>query len=268
VKSENGPETISKVFNSTGIDMLKLRKTKDWPTILRMMRVSNDITLSPGVAFLVSFRPPSAHLDVLNNGLHWHFVRWNAAVASEALTIVIDPLRKHINDKDHGIWNVIRERQSLNERWRLLEEYLSEKDHWKHLKSAKTIRDKLMAHYDNAPINKAFNDLLNLHEQAGHDVVLGWHMQSSNDGGVLTRNNMVDQLLNIAWFQTYGIEPTIAGPDSESIEKVAKSIEEFLSLTSNFFHGVVLAYCEQHDLINSDGEPPWYLKERMLQGEK
>lgn len=262
MNSSQEPLLVQKVFNSTGIDLLKLRKTAEWSTILRMMRVSNDITFSPGLNFLMSFSPKSAHLDVIRNGIHWHLLRWNSGVAAEALTEVIEPLQKTSNQKNNQIWCLIQQTPSLTEAWDKLQKYLTTDEHQEHLKSAKFVRDKLLAHYDRSPIDKAFSDLLDLHQQAGHDVVVGWHMQTSNDGGQLTRNNLIDQLVNIAWHQAYGIQAGINGPDPAQLQRVSSSIEEFLSLVSNFVHGLVIAYCEHHDLLNLDGEPPWITKDR------
>lgn len=255
------PVVLQKVFNSTGIDMHGLRKTKDWPFILRLMRIANDITLSPGVEFIVGMRQQNAHLDVICRGLFWHFMRWNSAVAVEAVKVVIEPLRQHRNDASHGIWEVIRSRPHLIDNWNSLEKYLSDSEHIDYLRRAKVVRDKLLAHYDDNPINRAFNSQLDLYEHAEDETILGWHMQTSNDGGMLYRNNMIDQLMNIAWFQTYDIEPTVNGPDQKAINDVCNSLQLFFSLVANFTHGTVIAYLEHHDLT-IEGEPPWIQEDR------
>ena len=267
MKFDQQPEVLPKVFHSTGIDMHGLRKTKDWPLILRMMRIASDITLSPGVEFIVGMRQQSAHLDVICHGLTCHFMRWNSAVAAEALKVVIEPLRQHKNDPNHGIWEVIRSRQHLIDNWNSLEKYLSADEHMDYLRRAKVVRDKLLAHYDDKLINEAFNSQLDLHAKGDDETIVGWHLQSGNDGGMLYRNNMIDQLMNVAWFQTYGIEPTANGPDQKAINDVSNSLQIFFSLVANFTHGTVIAYLEHHDLTigEDEGEPLWIQKDREQQ---
>lgn len=264
---EQQPVVLQKVFSSTGIDMHGLGKTKDWPFILRLMRIANDINLSPGVEFIVGMRQQSAHLDVICRGLFWHFMRWNSAVAAEAIKVVIEPLQKHKNDSSHRVWEIIRSRQELVDYWNSLEKHLSDNDYIDYLQRAKFVRDKLLAHYDAGPISRAFEAQLDLHEKNGDETIVGWHMQSSNDGGMLYRNNMIDQLMNVAWFQSYGIEPTVSGPDQEAINDLCNSLQLFFSLVANFTHGIVIAYLEHHDLTIGEGEggePPWIQKDRVI----
>lgn len=254
---DDQPRVITKDFRSTGLDIFKLAKTKEWPQILRMLRVVNDRMLVPSISFFLEFRPQSAHLEQIKNGIDWHLLRWNCAVTAEALSDVIEPLQKKAADPDNEIWQVIRSKPTLIAKWEQLQQYLGSGANKQILLNARTVRDKLLAHYDLAPLKRAFEKTLEIHREQGAVSVLDWHIQTANDGGQLTRNLLIDKLVNLAWYEAFQIPYTSEGPDQAKLEQVTESLEAFLKLVVEFVHSVVVEFCEKYDLTNIDVVPPW-----------
>lgn len=245
-----------KTFRSTGIDLQKLYKQKEWRLILRILRVFNDITLAPALGFLLSFSPKDAELEPIHNAVNWQLLRWRSATAAEAIKNVIEPLKEKESDLGHEVWQVIRKDAYLSERWNQLKNYFSDGKHQQEKIKALAVRDKLVAHYDLAPINKAFEKKLELGNK-GIDKIIGWHLQSSDGQQQIARNVLLDELTNLAWYQIYGIEVTEDGPDENQINEEGQLLVQFLSLVANFVNGVVIRYCEHYNLTTIETVPPW-----------
>lgn len=243
-----------KYFHSTGIDISKLRQQKEWRLILKMLRVYNDIALASGVSFLLKFAPKGPELDPIKGAVNAHLLRHRSAMAAEAMRNVIDPLRNHQDDASHGIWKIIGQDEELTRIWTELSSPKLKEEQEK----AKSVRDKLFAHYDQAPINCAFERLLHLIARDEPESAVRWHLQSVGDGGQISRNVLLDELMNMAWYEMYEIEVTNAGPNEEQCTAVGAELMNFLSLVHNFVNGIVIAYLQNNKLTRTDSLPPWH----------
>lgn len=243
-----------KYFRSTGIDTEKLHQQKEWPLILRMLRVFNDIALAPSISFLLQFAPEEPDLKPIKAAINSHLLRHRASMATEAMKSVIEPLRARESNSDDEIWTIIRDNEDLSRIWNELtsNKYESEKT------KAKTVRDKLFAHYDQAPINCAFERLLNMEALDNPERAIHWHIQSTGDGGQISRNVLLDELTNLAWYEVYEIEVSLQGPDAQQTTAAGKTLIEFLTLVHNFVNEIVIAYLEKYKLTTIDSKPPWH----------
>jgi hypothetical protein len=263
VEAENTKELQFKYFRSTGIDIVKLRHQKEWRLILRMLRVYNDIALSPSVSFLLQFAPPGPELDPIKEAINSHLLRHRSSMAAEAMRNVIEPLRIHQDDATHEIWAIIRNDADLEKIWSELssDKYRREKE------KATAVRDKLFAHYDQAPVDCAFEKLLGLHAEKNSQQAVHWHLQSSGDGGQISRNVLLDELMNLAWYKVYEIEANLNGPDNAQSKVVVESLVGFLSLVQNFVNGIIIAYVEKYNCTTIESKPPWHHGPNSVQTE-
>jgi hypothetical protein len=243
-----------KYFRTTGIDIKKLREQKDWRLILSMLRVYNDIALSSGISFLLQFAPNSPELKPIRGAVDSHLLRHRSAMAAEAMRNVIDPLKNQQNDRQSEIWTIIRGNEALTALWNEVSsaEFKAEEE------KAKSVRDKLFAHYDRAPINCAFEKLLKLAETGEADDHIRWHIQSTEDNGQISRNVLLDELTMLAWYEMYEIEVSNDGPNLEQVAKVSVSLIKFLSSVANFVNELVIDYLQKYNLTTIDAVPPWH----------
>ena len=78
-----------------------------------------------------------------------------------------------------------------------------------------------------------------------------------SDRGTFVRNLLADELVNLAWYDVYGVETPNAIVNDNQLVEVSKSLSSFLSLVANFVNEVIILYCEKYDLVVQGARPHW-----------
>lgn len=252
--SRNNPNYFH--LNVSAIDLVKLAKTPDCKFILRILRIYNDISVTPYIDKRLD-QSKSPSLRPMVGGVKWFLLRWRLSVAAEALHSVIEKITERQTKPDDPIWKLITENAQLKKRWDDVSEFLATGARSGLKINAKFIREKLTAHYDEGPTFDAFNTLIPLmKEDPFAQTKVGYHVHGKPD---IYRNTFVDECVNVAWFSQYGVYVTEDGFDEEKLAIVADEIGELLSAVSNFVNELFISYCEENDLLLEKFQSPRWL---------
>lgn len=249
-------------LKTSAINLKKLHQMKEWRYILKAMRFYNDMAFAPFVSSRIStsYYP---HVKPVHDGVLWTLLRWRLSMAGEIFgrddnnPSLIEYLRKREKSKNQELWIAIRSSAELENKWTLIAEYLDEGAKESFIKRVISVRDRLTAHYDNGPINKAFEKLLELQEpdsKAG--VPIGLHVHGETG---IVRHILADEVLNIALFDVFGVSVAKDGAVPEEVEKFGNEVGEFLSLVANFINELIIHYVQYYRLVEVDFERPEWL---------
>ena len=265
------PNNDKIIFRSSAIDLNKLNNTNGCNLILRYLCFLNSLTIIPGMAFLLNLidlqKIQSLQINIkpIIEATNWHLLKWRLSILGEALKNCIIPLQKSEESIQYReIFKTIDNDNDVSDKWEKLKEYIKSAEGEKAQNSCLKIRDKQFFHIDETPIKEGFSKLLKKNSTDSSKANIGWHLQSINNQGLLTRSYLADEIATINFYEFMEIPAADCKTDNEKNKEIFQSTEKLLNYTINFLNSLVISYLENNDLIIKQNEllenklmPPW-----------
>lgn len=239
------------------INLVKLSLLPDHDFVLRLFAILNDLSMAPYLSDLVeedmSNRP---ELSKFQNAIRWYLLRHRISGAAESIKNTIGTLKRdEKQNPETPAWKILRAEKNkrILARFRDLEEYLPKGKQFHVFEKCNSLRNAIGAHYDhdNKLLTRAFGKYMVSLQESKSELV-DWHMDSGVKGRY-SRSLLMDSVMACAWYEVWGVKPE----DSHQLRLVGDEIEAVLSVLLNFIHELLIAYANEHALVDLSKKPDW-----------